>query len=109
MLIVTGEHFFTHKLMLTNQNLIDLGFVPVPTYTIGNNVTYDLGRNRHLAVSCAGTPNEMVLIYETDPVNPKKVEDLIPLHNYDYDGYLTEERVKLFMQLKSIPKTEKAS
>ena len=86
--------------MLNNQDLINLGFVAVPTFTIGNSVTYDLGRNRHLSASCVGTPNEMVCIYKSDEKNYRIIHDIITLHNYDYDGYLTEERVKLFIQLK---------
>ena len=30
----------------------------------------------------------------------KNVTDIVVLHNYDYDGYLTLERLKVFMALK---------
>jgi hypothetical protein len=91
--------------MLTNDYLIKVGFVPFPTFTIGNNVTYDLGRGRFLSGSSIGTPNEMMFIEEVeerekDGVIHKVVTDVISLHNYDYDGYLSEDRLKLFMQLK---------
>lgn len=89
---------------MNREEVIALGFVPLSTYTIMNSLTYDLGRHRFLSVGSVGTPNEMVFIYERDPVNPKTILELIPLHNYDYDGQLTEERLKVFMALKSQPK-----
>jgi hypothetical protein len=49
---------------MSNQDLIDIGFKPVPTFTVGNCVTYDLGRRRQLSASCVGTANEMLFICE---------------------------------------------
>ena len=80
--------------MITNNDLIELGFKPVPTFTIGNSVTYDLGRGRFLSASSVGTPNEMLFICQHDINDYKKIEDIITLHNYDYDGYLSLEKVK---------------
>ncbi len=80
---------------MTNQELIDLiGFQEIPHMTVMNSVIYPLGRRRHLSVGCAGTPNEMLFICETDDKDETKVTDLICLHNYDYDGFLTIEKVK---------------
>ena len=39
------------------------------------------------------------VICESDK-DRKKVTDIVVLHNYDYDGYLTLERLKVFMALK---------
>jgi hypothetical protein len=30
------------------QELLDLGFIEIPNYTITNSITYDLGRNRYI-------------------------------------------------------------
>lgn len=79
---------------MTNVDLLGIGFKEVPTFTIGKNVLYDLGRNRQLSVSCVGTPNEMLFISEVDSEDRCKVLDAICLHNWDYDGELKLEKVK---------------
>lgn len=86
---------------MNNDDLIKKGFVKLPHFTIGNTVIFDLGRHRQLSASAVGTPNEMVYICEVNHQNEKEITDLICLHNYDYDGYLTEEKIdKLLDVLK---------
>lgn len=79
---------------MTNQDLIDIGFEKIPHFTVGNTVIYDLGRRRSLSASCVGTPNEMLWVCAIDKEDEKVITDLVCLHNYDYDGYLTIEKVK---------------
>jgi len=79
---------------MTNNDLIKIGFEKIPTFTIQDSVIYKLGRSRNLSAGCVGTPNEMLFICETDHLNDKKVTDIVCIHNYDYDGYLTIEKVK---------------
>lgn len=55
---------------------------------------YDLGRDWKLVIGFCGTPNEVLIISAYDS------EDVIILHNWDYDGYLTE--TKLQNLIKSI-------
>lgn len=83
---------------MTNDDLIKLGFKPIPHFTVNNAVIYDLGRNRHLSAGDVGTPNEMIFIGEIDSEDDKKITDCICLHNYDYDGYVTEQKVKLLIE-----------
>ena len=90
---------FNNKYMLEKQQLIELGFHPLDHFTVGDVLMYELYRNVNLSVSNLGTPNEMVFICESDK-DRKKVTDIVVLHNYDYDGYLTLERLKVFMALK---------
>lgn len=78
---------------MINDDLIKIGFQKIPHFTIGDIITYDLGRDRELSASGLGTPNEFLFISSVDNVN-KKVEDVVCLHNYDYDGYLTIEKVE---------------
>lgn len=85
---------------MTNEDLIKLGFETIPHPTIGDTVIYDIGRNRYLSASSMGDPNEMIFLCEHDEKDTTKVTDVIVLHNYDYDGYITEERLKVFLQLK---------
>lgn len=79
---------------MTNKDLIEIGFEKMPHFTVANSVIYPLGRNRQLSAGSVGTPNEMLWICEIDTQNETKISDLICLHNYDYDGVLTMEKVK---------------
>ena len=84
---------------MTNQDLLDIGFKEIPTFTIGKNVIYDLGRHRQLSASCVGTPNEMLCITEVDSEDEQKVTDIICLHNWDFDGELKIEKVKAIISI----------
>ena len=79
---------------MTRDDLINIGFKELPHFTIGNNLIYDLGRNRQLSITCLGEFNEMVFICGIDEINEKKITDLVCIHNYDYDGFLTIEKIK---------------
>ena len=84
---------------MTNDDLLELGFTEVPNFNIMNAVTFDLGRRRQLSAGDIGTPNEMVFLCEVDEEDPKKITDLICVHNYDYDGFLTKEKVTGLLEL----------
>jgi len=84
---------------MNKQDLIEIGFKEIPHYTVTDSVIYDLGRHRQLSVGCVGTPNEMVFISETSDKNDKLITDLICLHNYDYDGYLTDKKIKSLVNI----------
>jgi hypothetical protein len=74
--------------------LLELGFKELPHSTITASLTYDLGRNRQLSFGSIETPNEMLYIYEIDEKDPRKINDLVCLRNYDYDGYTSIEQIK---------------
>ena len=87
--------------MMERQDFLDLGFTELPHFTIGSSLTYDFGRNRYLSASSVGSPNEMIFIYEISKNNPNEITDVICIHNYDYNGYMTKEKlVKLIDFLK---------
>lgn len=89
---------------MDNQDLIKIGFKEIQHFTIGNSVTYDLGRGRHLSATSVGTPNEMVWLCSADEPD-QEVTDLICLHNYDYDYFLTLERInKIISALEPLDK-----
>lgn len=73
--------------------ILDLGFKELPHFTIGKNLVYDLGRNRQLSISSLSTPNEMLCVGELK-TESKEYSDIICLHNYDYDGFLSLEKLK---------------
>jgi hypothetical protein len=79
---------------MIRQELIDLGFKELPHFSIMNSLIYDLGRNRQLSIGSIGTPNEMMFICELDENTSTKITDLVCIHNYDYDGYMTMNRLK---------------
>ncbi len=78
---------------MTKDELVLIGFKPIPHFTITDAHIYKLSRHRHLSIGCVGTPNEMMWICGTDDKNEKKITDLVCLHNYDYDGYLTKDKI----------------
>lgn len=82
---------------MTREKVLELGFKEIPHFTIGNSLLYNLGRRRHLSLSNLATPNEMLVIGELDSYDDKKVTSAVVLHNYNYDGYLTEEKLSLLL------------
>lgn len=79
---------------MTNEDLIRIGFKKIPTLTIVDGVICDLGRDRQLLVGYVGTPNETVWITQSKDDDYTIITDMVCLHNYDYDGYLTETKIK---------------
>ena len=84
---------------MTHADLISLGFEEISHFTIGRVSIYKLGLDIHLSVGSVGTPNEMMFICETDEKNEKEITDLICLHNYDYNGFLTKEKLESLIKL----------
>jgi len=82
---------------MTRDKVIELGFKELPHRTVTNTLVYDLGRNRFLSLGCLGTPNEMLFMYEVDIDNSQDITDMVAMSNYDYDGYLTEDKLSLLL------------
>lgn len=80
--------------MITQEQLLTIGFNTLPHFTIMNSLIYDLGRHRQLSLGGVGTPNEILFICNIDNENFKKITDIVCLHNYDYDGYITMEKIE---------------
>lgn len=90
--------------MLSKKDCLEIGFKEMPHYTVGDSLTYDLGRNRQLSISCVGTPNETLWITQSDRKDYRKIDDLVCLHNWDYDKYITIDKLKQI--ISGISKTE---
>lgn len=84
---------------LTEQELLDLGFYKLPHFTISDSIIFDLPNNRTISVGNLGTPNEMVVLTQSDYKDYKKITDVITLHNYDYHGYITLNKIKEFIKV----------
>ena len=76
---------------VTRDWLKSVGFEEVPTFTVMNSLTLHLTRGRILSIGCVNEPNEMMFMQQMGEDNI--AEDLICVHNYDYDGYLTKPRM----------------
>lgn len=86
---------------LTPEILDQLRFVE-GTKAVFPTFEYALGRNRYLTVTLPGTSNEMLSL--VDRVDMA----VVILHNWDYDGPLTLEKINalIWCLTKSIPKDE---
>lgn len=78
---------------ITRDQAKELGFLEMPHFTIGHSLNYDLGRRRQLSINSIGTPNEMLFISTMEEHHPS-ITDVVVLSNYDYDGYLTIEKLR---------------
>lgn len=88
---------------LKQEELLAIGFEKIPTFTVNNCLIYNLGRGRMLQMGNTGNCNEMLCISQLDDENDKKISDLIVLHNYDYDGFITLEKIKTLIALLTSP------
>ena len=84
--------------VLSEDDLLSIGFERIPHFTVNRAMIYQLGRNRHLSVGDVGTPNEMIFICESDKDDYRKITDLICLHNFDYDGYLSKHKLETLIK-----------
>ena len=90
--------------VLSAEDCLELGFERLPHFTVADNLIYQLGRNRHLSIGCVGTPNETLFICESDPKDYRKINDLICLHNFDYDGYLSKSKLQTLISSIGVSK-----
>lgn len=81
---------------LCNGDLIALGFKELDHFTIGKTVTYSIGRKRYLSATSVGQGNESLWLGHKDANNA--FTDLICIHNRDYDGFLTIEKLKALIE-----------
>jgi hypothetical protein len=105
-----GEWFRINvePIKLTREWALELGGSELPHYTITNAVHFDLDRNRKLQLGCIDDPNQMIYLAEYDYKDPKKIEDLIPIHNYDHDGYISVHKFQhIYLSLAGVQLTRK--
>ena len=84
---------------LNEYSLIKRGFQSKPHLVLGKLFLIDVGRNREISVSCIGTPNEMIFLNEYEGFK----QTCIPIHNYDYDGFLTEQKLDALISVFKQP------
>lgn len=81
---------------LTKQQCLDLGFKELPHQTVMGSIVYELKRRRVLSIGCLGQGNEVIFLCEKSKVGDHYT-DLICLHNRDFDGLLTLDRLKMIV------------
>jgi len=72
---------------MTEEDLLYMGFVKSKI-----SLKYHLPRNRFISILSAGTPNEVVFLC-SGYADSGGVDDLVCVHNYDYDGFLTRDKI----------------
>lgn len=75
------------------KEVLEMGFKELQHFTITNPLVYDLGRRRVLSLGCLGQGNEVIYLCEKSKVGDH-YEDLVCVHNADYDGFITIQRLK---------------
>lgn len=84
---------------LIEQQLLEMGFIRnVAKPNVVLFFRYYLGRGRFLSASGLGTGNESVWLCSKEDENNEVIDDLICVHNYDYDGELTKEKMKYLIE-----------
>ena len=81
---------------LTNSDLDLLGFRAFNHFTVGEQSKYQLSRKRHLSAMCVGTCNESFWLCQKNETG--EISDLICVHNYDRDGFITNEKIKALIE-----------
>lgn len=82
---------------MTEEDLLYMGFVKGEL-----SLKYHLPRNRFISILSAGTPNEVVFLC-SGYADSGGIDDLVCVHNFDYDGYYPEIRLTtLLTTLKGI-------
>ena len=72
---------------LTPEILEKCGFSHIPHFTVMSSMILDVGRGRMLSIGSIGTPNEMLFIHD-QAEGETKIDNIVVLHNWDYDGPL---------------------
>ena len=83
---------------LIEQQLCEMGFRKPNRSKLEVSYKYPLGRGRFLSAMCLCTPNESVWLCYKGDEGSTEIGDLICMHNYDYDGELTKEKVKYLIE-----------
>ena len=80
---------------LIEQQMLEIGFTKPDRNKL---YKYHLGRGRFLSVMFLGTGNESMWLCYKEDKDSKAIDDLICLHNVDYDGQLTISKVKHLLE-----------
>lgn len=77
---------------LSKGDLESIGFKALKHFTVGEQSKIQLSRGRFLSAMCVGQGNESIWLGHKD--NDGEITDLVCVHNRDYDGFITLEKLK---------------
>lgn len=83
---------------MTKHEATELGFKPVESFTVGDNMVFDLGRGRQLSLSMSTDHYDMLSISQFQEGSQTYIEDIIILHNEDFDGPLTKQKTGIVLK-----------
>lgn len=78
---------------LSKEDALEIGFKSLHASSF-KSLSYDLGRKKSLSIRGIGTPNEMVWLLQTS-----KNVDIIPIHNWEYNGFLSKDKLEGLIKL----------
>lgn len=82
---------------MNRDTLIQKGFKSTPHLVLKEVFVLDVGRNRCISISCLATPNEVAFLNQKN--HNSGITDLVCIHNFDYDGYLTEQKLDTIISI----------
>lgn len=88
----------TQNKNMTDTDLIEIGFKKVTTPTVGNVLVFDLGKNYQIATFNVTNTSGSVFFEAVYPENPNKPLMLSCPHNFSFDGVLTVEKIKYYIE-----------
>lgn len=83
---------------LIEQQLYEMGFRKPNKTKLDLSYEYHLGRGRFLSAMFLGTGHEFVWLCYKEDEDSTEIDDLVCMHNYEYDGKLTKEKVKYLIE-----------
>jgi len=91
-----------NPIQITKDWALRLGFKEIDCFTVAGNITFDLGRRKHLTIGCIATPNEMMVLNEISYKDPNEITDSIVIHDYDLCGYLSVHKLQNLISIHTI-------
>lgn len=82
---------------MTRETLIQKGFIATPHLVLKEVFVLDVGRDRHISIGSLSTPNEVAFLNQKN--RNSGITDLVCIHNFDYDGYLTEQKLDAIISI----------
>jgi hypothetical protein len=82
--------------LATEKHLNERGFASKSHLVVGRMFSLNVGRQREISVGAIGTPNEMVFLNQKEDGG---IIDLVCIHNYDYDGFLTVKKLDTIISI----------
>ena len=88
---------YANSNIMKKETLLQKGFTETPHLVLGAVFVLDVGRNRYISIASLATPNEVAFLNQKD--HNSGITDLVCIHNFDHDGYLTEAKLDTIISI----------